>query len=594
MNSPVSPPPLAGLANLMVWLGGGNWRDIDEHAERSAYQTAGFFVAVNAVVAGSVVSFVLGLAGVPGPAGWLFAIASGLLVGAIGRALATAPADPAPGRSRGLLGDLARGLVAVLIGVLLGELAALAIFAGAIDRELNSSLDVAGTSVSQSAQARQLGALQADRAALDTRVDDATARRDRSLVVARCEYHPGPGCPSTQITGDPGHGPEAAQANTDLAAAEHDLAEAATRRDQLAPGLDRDIADARAALGRDTARAESLAAADTGLDARWAAMNSYTTHTAATAGPLVLRIAVVVLFVLLNLLPLILRRWRGQTDQDRRILARKLRNRAEEEADTTVAISRAQLRAALELDRHRALLASGSATALGSATASGFPASGSATSLDPASAREGETPLDAGTPLGRAVTRAELTAPAGPEPVPAARELAGSRLPALAEQRAPAPTQSSPLDLLPGPLPGAVRAITGLVRPLVPAPVARLADAAPRSIKIARGLWEEVEEFQFTMLRKRTVRLASDEIDEAAEAGPAGAGAAAGSPTAPAATWAQADLVVHPPATRPAAALSDAAAHPEVTGRGPGEVAGRRRGAVKGRARRELPPASED
>jgi len=149
-------------------------------------------------------------------------------------------------------------------------------------------------------------------------------------------------------------------------------------------------------------------------------------------------------------------------------------------------------------------------------------------------------------------------------------------------------------DLLPGPLPSAVRTITGLVRPLVPAPVARLADAAPRSIKIARGLWEEVEEFQFTMLRKRTVRLASDEIDEAAEAEPAGAGAAVGSPTVPAATWAQADLVVHPPAARPAAALSDAAAQPEVTGRGPGEVAGRRRGAVKGRARRELPPASED
>jgi hypothetical protein len=408
-------------------------------------------------------------------------------------------------------------------------------------------------------------------------------------VVARCEYHPGPGCPSTQITGDPGHGPEAAQANTDLAAAEHDLAEAGARRDQLAPGLDRDIADARAELGRDTARAESLAAADTGLDARWAAMNSYTTHTAGTAGPLVLRTAVVVLFVLLSLLPLILRRWRGQTDQDRRILARKLRNRAEEEADTTVAISRAQLRAALELDRHRTLLASGSAASLdaGSALPPGTP-------LDAGTPLQPGTPLDAGKPLDRAVTRAELTAPAEPEPVPAGRELASSRLPALAEQRDLVPAQSSPLDLLPGPLPSAVRTITGLVRPLVPAPVARLADAAPRSIKIARGLWEEVEEFQFTMLRKRTVRLASDEIDEAAEGEPAGAGAAVGSPTVPAATWAQADLVVHPPAARSAAALTDAAAQPEVTGRGPGEVAGRRRGAVKGRARRELPPASED
>jgi Domain of unknown function (DUF4407) len=590
VSSPVSPPPLARPANLMVWLGGGNWRDIDDPAERSAYQTAGFFVALNAVVSGWVVRAAAGLAGVSGPAGWLFAAVSGLLVGALGRTLATASADPGVGRSRGLLGDLARGLVAVLIGVLLGEVAALAIFAGATDRQLNSSLDVAGTSVSQSAPARRLGALQADRSVLDTQVDAATDRRDRSLVVARCEYHPGPGCPSTQITGDPGRGPEAVQANTDLAAAEHALAEAGARRDQLAPGLDRDIAGARADLGRVSARAEALAAADTGLDARWTAMNSYTTGA---AGPLVLRIAVVVLFVLLNLLPLILRRWRGQTDQDRRILARRLRNRAEEEADTTVAISRANLRAALELDRHRTVLASGSAVPLGSAALD-------AAALDAAplgsaplrSALLDDTPLAAVAPLERAVTRAELSAPAEPEP--AGRESDGPRLPALARRRDLAPPQRGPLDLLPGPLPGAVRTITGLVRPLVPAPVARLADAAPRSIKIARGLWEEVEEFQFTMLRKRTVRLASDEIDDAPAAGPTDAAALGSPPAAPVATWAQADLVVHPPAARSATTLAEAGSRPEVTGGGAGEVTGRRRGAVKGRARRELPPAEDD
>jgi len=588
VSSPVHRAPLAGPANLLVWLGGGTGHDIDDPAERSTYQTTGALVALNAVLAGAVVAFVAGLAGAGAPGGWLFGLASGLLVGAVGRTMATVSPDPELGRSRRLLGDLGRGLVAVLIGVLVGELAALALFAGAINRELDGELDAAGAAVANSQQGRELGALQASRAALDSQVDAATARRDRSLVVARCEYRPGPGCPSTQITGDPGRGPEAAQANADLTAAEHSVAEATARRDQLAPGLDTDIAAARAQLGRDTTRAQALAAADTGVDARWAAMHRYTTRTADSAGPLVLRFAVVALFVLLNLLPLVLRRWRGQTDQDRRALARRLRNRAEEEAATTVAISRARLQAALELGRHRALLASTlpDSTLLDSTLPNSTLPAGQHGQLDP------------GGPLAPAAELVQLTGP----------ELAGradrtstaadrSRLPVPTRPRDVAPAPSGPLDILPGPLPGAVRAIGSLVRPLVPSPVARLAATAPRSIKVARGLWEEVEEFQFTVLRKRTVRLASDELDESTPApAPEFAPEPEPEPTPepePAVTRAHADVLSPRGATRAAAELLDPDPDSEATGRTRREL-GRGRRTLAGRGRRALPPTDRD
>lgn len=576
MSSPVRRAPLAAPANLMVWLGGGsssdNSADHDDPAERSTYQTTGALVALNAVVAGAVVAFVAGLAGAHAPGGWLFGLAAGLLVGAVGRTLATASPDPELGRSRRLLGELGRGLVAVLIGVLIGELAALALFAGAINRELDGELGAASTAVANGQQGRELSALQASRAALDAQVDAATGRRDRSLVVARCEYRPGPGCPSNQITGDPGRGPEAAEANADLAAAERGLTEATARRDQLAPGLDSDIAAARDRLTGDTARAQALAAADTGVDARWAAMHRYTTHTADSAGPLVLRIAVVVLFVLLNLLPLALRRWRGQTDQDRRALARRLRNRAEEEAATTVAISRARLHAALELDRHRTLLAST------------LPADQPDSPLDTAALDA--APLGPGRPLAPAAELAQLSAPEPRDPDPAPPS--PDRLP-VPRPRDVAPAPSSPLDILPGPLPGAVRALGGLVRPLVPSPVARLAATPARTIKVARGLWEEVEELQLTVLRKRTVRVANDEVEESApepEATPAPV-------PRPSVTRAHADVLAPRSATRAAAELLDGDTDTEVTGRTQREL-GRGRRTLAGRGRRALPPATED
>src|SRR5262249_59151178 len=54
-------------------------------------------------------------------------------------------------------------------------------------------------------------------------------------------------------------------------------------------------------------------------------------------------------FALLYLLPLILRQWRGETTHDRHATARAQRQRAELQADTAIAIKRAEVRREAEI-----------------------------------------------------------------------------------------------------------------------------------------------------------------------------------------------------------------------------------------------------
>ena len=73
------------------------------------------------------------------------------------------------------------------------------------------------------------------------------------------------------------------------------------------------------------------------------------TLTSASAGTLVLRLLTIAFFALLYLLPLILRQWRGETTHDRHATARAERERAELEADTAIAIKRAEVRREAEI-----------------------------------------------------------------------------------------------------------------------------------------------------------------------------------------------------------------------------------------------------
>ncbi len=89
-----------------------------------------------------------------------------------------------------------------------GELAAVAIFSGPIDRVLDERAARSADATPAIAQASaELNRTRAARTALDAAVDDAGRQRDEALVVARCEFHPSPMCPQTHITGVPGAGP---------------------------------------------------------------------------------------------------------------------------------------------------------------------------------------------------------------------------------------------------------------------------------------------------------------------------------------------------------------------------------------------------
>src|SRR5262249_55869237 len=132
-------------------------------------------------------------------------------------------------------------------------------------------------------------------------------------------------------------------ANELLADAQRELDNAVAARDRQAPGLDSEIAGAEQTLAQ--ARQTAVANADRGLGARWVAMHD---HALASAGALVLWALAITFFALLSVLPLILNWLRGETSHDRAATARATRNRAELDADTAIAVKRAEVRAAIE------------------------------------------------------------------------------------------------------------------------------------------------------------------------------------------------------------------------------------------------------
>ncbi|MDT5016042.1 MAG: hypothetical protein QOD39_2202, partial [Mycobacterium sp.] len=260
----------------------------------------------------------------------------GLLVGAVGRVISSGPA-----RRSGVVG---RAAVAVAVGVVVGELTAVVLFSGTIDHRLAEQAALRADATPALAQATaDLQRTRDERAGLDDAVARALQLRDEALVVARCEFHPSPTCPQTHITGVPGAGPENRTANEFLADTQRQLDDATAERDRRAPGLDTRIAEADRTVAQ--ARESAAADVDRGLGARWAAMNDY---TLASPGALLLRLLTIAFFALLCLLPLILKVWRGETTHDRGATARAERERADIEADTAIAVKRAEVRAAVE------------------------------------------------------------------------------------------------------------------------------------------------------------------------------------------------------------------------------------------------------
>ncbi len=525
------------VEGLLTWLGGGHWRELGERHERSTHAVAGAVVAVGAVLAWLVASLAVSVS-----ARWpMLAIVGltlsfGLLVGAVTRATAGGP-------DRGWPGILGRAAVAVAVGVVVGELAAVVMFSGSIDHQLDQRALRSADSAPAVAQAS--GALRQTRevrGALDNAVDQARQHQDKALVVARCEYHPTPECPQTRITGVPGAGPETRTANELLADAQRDLDNALAARDRQAPELDAEIAQEKQALA--AARNTVVADAGRGLGARWVAMNEL---TFASTGALILRLLTIAVFALLYLLPLILRLWRGETTHDRHVSARADRERAELDAETAIAIKRAEVRkeaeimwaehqltqarlaieAQIEIDREhqRRRVAEALEAPVRASSRRTFEPVEEDMYLPIAAEAEAASRAAAELPAARA----ELPA----APVDAAES--SDNLPARVEPGGPdgevEPHSERGTPLIPS-IPDATKAAARWIRPLVPPFVARVIDNTTQPLRTARQVFEDVEEVAFSFKRTRKVTVDTQTSEpppaaapvEAPVEGPAGTG----------------------------------------------------------------------
>ena len=479
---------------MLTWVGGGERRELDEGHERSAHAIAGVVVILNAALAWLVTTLaVLAASRWPVLAIMPFTLLFGLLVGAITRGIASGP-------MRGLRGIAGRGLVAVAVGVLVGEFAALAVFSASIDRHLELQATRDTDSAPAVVQASMnLTHLRDTRVALDKSVETARVHRDEALVVARCEYHPTPACPQTRITGVPGSGPETRTANELLADSQRELDTTVAARDRDAAGLDAKITDGERALSR----ARQSATAEHGLGARWLAMQDL---TLTSTGALMLRLLTIAFFILLSLLPLILRLWRGETAHDRHAKARAERERAELEADTAVAVKRAEVRAAAEtMWAEQQLVQARLAVE-------------AQTEIDRAQLQQRvSAAVEAATPVAEpAVEDIYLPIAAAAEAASfAATELPDAGVKVDASETPNLPATVEPPDVPATPaiptIPDVTKAAARWIRPLVPGFVARAIDTSTHPLRTARQVYEEVEEITFALRRTRKIVVNTEE-----------------------------------------------------------------------------------
>jgi hypothetical protein len=291
-------------------------------------------------------------------------------------------------------------------------------------------------------------------------------------------------------------------------------------RDRQAPALDASVAHDEQALNE--ARHTVVADAGRGVGARWVAMNDL---TLASAGALILRLLTIAFFALLYLLPLILRLWRGETTHDRHAAARAERERAELEADTAIAIKRAEVRrgaeilwaehqltqtrlaieAQAEIDREQ------QRRRIVEALEAPVRASSQRT-FEPVEEDMGDMYLPIAAEA-EAASRAITESPAGaahdrvgtPKNLPAQVEPAGA-----VEHHEPREERGAPL--IPS-IPDATRAAARWIRPLVPPFVARAIDQTTAPLRSARQVFEEVEEIAFSFKRTRKVTVDSESSD---------------------------------------------------------------------------------
>jgi hypothetical protein len=197
---------------------------------------------------------------------------------------------------------------------------------------------------------------------------------------------------------------------------------------------------------------------------------------------MLLRVVTIAFFVLLLLLSLILKLWRGQTSQDRGAAAHAEIERAELEADTAIAVKRAEVRAAVETLHAEHQLASARL------------------------AIEAQTEIDREQQRRRVMEALEA-------PVQAQSERVAEPTPEL-----PAPDSSDNLparrhestSLIPT-IPDVTKVAARWIRPFVPPIIASAIDTTTKPLRSARQVFEETEEIHFSLKRTHKVSVQSEE-----------------------------------------------------------------------------------
>ncbi|MRH86264.1 DUF4407 domain-containing protein [Nocardia sp. SYP-A9097] len=511
---------------LLTWLGGAHAGVTDRH-ERTGYSVTGAVVALFALTAGVITALATGAANWPIAGTVAVASTATLLVGAISRTLATAAAPGKDENTRARAEFGARIGVAAVVGIVIAEMACTVLFGGSVNRLLDETARRGVESAPAVVTARtELDQARTDRKDLDQQITKAQNDVDTALVTARCETNPDPQCPSTRITRVPGYGPEARTANQMLDDARAQLTAARAKID----GLDSKITDKDRALG--TARTAAYTDGDRGLGARWVAMNDYTTGH---AGPLALRLAVALLLIVLALLPVLLRFWRGETAFDRELATRTATDRAAQAAATAIAEKQAETRVEAEKLRAEQQLTAAE-LALHADTAIdrekqrtriiaaignfqiGITEPAQQRAIDEFD-RAAQPELPAGNRTASSVSQEGIVTPTPNLPAQLTQGAVtpvghgGALAPAVpAPQPAPA-NKGGGLEL---PIIGTVPftdTAARWIRPLVPSFVANAIDTATHPLRTVRQAFEEAEEITFTL--KRTRKVTMDSTDSA-------------------------------------------------------------------------------
>ena len=196
---------------------------------------------------------------------------------------------------------------------------------------------------------------------------------------------------------------------------------------------------------------------------------------------------------------MILKLWRGQTSQDRGAASRAEVERAELEADTAIAVKRAEVRAAVETLWAEQQLASARL------------------------AVEAQTEIDRQQQRRRVIEALDAPMQAQSERVPSQSRVDVRRSDSLPARGEPAGeierSREGGGSLIPT-IPDVTKAAARWLRPFVPPIVASAIETATKPLRGARQVFEEKEEVHFSLRRSRKVSVQSKEEDDEQPAEP--------------------------------------------------------------------------